>query len=881
MLKATFRSIFLLLLTSWMTSLFPVVLQAQEKGLIRITDTVVEKPLQAVLEDWGSRFQLYFTYDPTLLQGYRCTVSLENRPLDQALAALLKGTDLTATIRRRKFVSIKAKARYTYCGMLKDASNGEPVAYASFRGSKEGMTQQDGGFRFETTSRYGQLLIRHLAYEEKVISLTALAQTPCATIFLQPKTRQIETVLIADYLTDGISYEQGAIQLDPDRIAAMPGLTEPDLFRMVQALPGVNAPEESAMNLNIRGGSPDQTLVLYNDIPVYQSGHLFDMISAINPYAIDRASIYRGTYGVDQAGGVSGLIRISQADRLPTQNTYGANFNLTHAGLNAGLVLKPYKAGLHLSLRRSLTDLLPTFTFQRLAQRVFQETSLEERRDDDGILKENDVYTFQDASFRLQLAPTKADRVELSGFVGDNILDFAGEDPADDTQFSDFLSTRNYGASLKWHHDFSERVEQEISSSFSDYRSFYEIEFSDEAGNRLVEKLEKSNGIQDLRWKYLLQFKLNPQIGINAGYEGFWQQTTFSIFNESIWDAFNVNESSIGFTHAFWGALSYVWKKKWYLNLGLRHSYQTALIDWFAAPNVNLHYKARPAVTLKAFASRNHQFVSQFLEFESEGNLSGLDNKIWFVAGEESLPALSANQVGFGLVWQKSGWLFDLELYRKEVSGLNSYSRALSGVNTPGNLLDFTTGTMQAQGVDVLIKKRWQQHSSWLAYSLSQNQYSFPDLQVRPFFTPQDQRHVLSVNHMWALKKWTWAAAWTFRSGRPFTPRSSDIVESQTENNETWYRVSPVLGELSSERLPHYHRLDITALYPLQHRKYPRLQGQIGGSIQNLYNRRNILSIDYFPEYFWQEDFTPDATSLEVEKDLLFFLPNFVLRLNW
>ncbi|MEM6343752.1 MAG: TonB-dependent receptor [Bacteroidota bacterium] len=862
-----------------------ICLQAQNPSSFSIQATYQNTPLLEILKEWESTYQIYFSYAPESVDAQFISAKIDANSPRQALKQLLQNTELEFSVRQGRFVSIYPSTKQQYCAILLDSISGTPISYAKLRLSDhswQGLSREDGSLAFRAKNNQSAYLeVEHVGYQSIRITLTKLATQPCDKIYLSPRESNLQTVIIADYLTDGISYDQGALKVDPKRIDAMPGLVEPDPFRMMQALPGINTSEETAMGLNIRGGSADQTLIYFNEIPVYQSGHFFNMISSLNPYAVDEASIYRGAYDVSQTGGVSGLVKISQGDEIPAQNRYGANFNFTHIGLDGAIKLDKHKTVLYFSARRSLTDLLSSFTFNRLAERVFQETQIEERIDNENLLKETNTYNFQDASFKLIHRIDSGHSLSLSGFFGNNNLDFYGEDLDQEIGIADFLRTQNIGFSLNWQKQLSARHRQETLISYSDYLSDYMFNYEDLAAQSFLEIFIKKNALRDLRLKHQHQLQLNPQFNLHLGYEGSWKQAIYEIDANSIWDQYAEFQNPSTFIHSAFAHVEYALAQKWFFQGGLKLTYQAGRDKWFFSPRLDIHYRLKPWLTFKANAGRYFQFVAQFQEFALGDNLTGLDSQIWGVADGNNFPEMSSDQVALGWVFNRKGWLIDWEVYYKYAQNLNSFSRAFDGVSSLTDELVYSIGEMRTAGMDLLIKKRWQKQLTWLSYSLSRIEYDFPELAPRPFFAPQDQRHIFTINHTWPVKKWRFATSWTYRSGRPYTPNIGERLESGIDDGEIWYRINPVFGALNSERLPDYHRLDITAFYPFSFLRYPRFKGKVGASIQNLYNRENILSLSYFSEYYIESDPNPPTELFEVQKNFIFLLPNLSLRLEW
>ena len=147
------------------------------------------------------------------------------------------------------------------------------------------MTDSDGRFKIENINRKASLQIRYLGYTTKIVPITSLvSNTECSDILLAERREVLNEVIVYEFLTKGIVKEtDGSITLNTGELGLLPGLAEPDVLFGVQSLPGVKSINETVSDINIRGGTNDQNLILWNGIKMYQSGHFFGLISAFNP----------------------------------------------------------------------------------------------------------------------------------------------------------------------------------------------------------------------------------------------------------------------------------------------------------------------------------------------------------------------------------------------------------------------------------------------------------------------------------------------------------------------------------------------------------------------------------------------------------------------
>ena len=190
------------------------------------------------------------------------------------------------------------------------------------------------------------------------------------------KTQQLDEILISEYLTTGIREGQDkSITVSPKELGILPGLTEPDVLQSIQLLPGVQSPTETASGLYVRGGTPDQNLILWDGIKMYNSGHFFGTISAFNPYITDEIKLFKSGTKARYGNRVSSVIDISSDNKIPESIKGGFGFNMTHIDAYFKAPISK-KVAILVSGRRSFTEIFNTATFKNLAKRVFQNTKI-------------------------------------------------------------------------------------------------------------------------------------------------------------------------------------------------------------------------------------------------------------------------------------------------------------------------------------------------------------------------------------------------------------------------------------------------------------------------------------------------------------------------
>lgn len=256
----------------------------------------------------------------------------------------------------------------------------------------------------------------------------------------------------------------GAVRFSPNSVAVLAGLPEPDILQNIQLLPGIESPSETATGLYIRGGSPDQNLILWDGIKMYNSNHFFGMLSAFNPYITNNIKIYRSGAKPEYGDRIAGIIDIKTDTEIPTKLQGGIGINMTHADAYLKIPLSN-KLGILVSARRSLTDILETPTFNKFADKIFQNTSISATHDEytTDISEEKGRYYFTDFSFKIMSPISEKDYISISGIFTKNKLNYAFNLEGFKQGFSDNLRIDNQGIRVlwkkKWHPKFSSKTE--------------------------------------------------------------------------------------------------------------------------------------------------------------------------------------------------------------------------------------------------------------------------------------------------------------------------------------------------------------------------------------------------------------------------------------
>ena len=847
------------------------------------------EPLKEAFKSLEKNYGLSFAYDEKVIGGKSTYAALENLDLEKALKTLLNPHNLSFEILREKFVLVKQDSSLlvpsqTLCGRIWDQENRVPLGYASVyvKRNRQGLiADSEGNFAFAARLLPTDTLVaQYVGYAHRQIPVGKFGD--CLDIFLKPQELALENVLISEYLTMGIEKDRNssAIQLIPNRMGVLPGMGEPDILLGVQQLPGVTSPEETTSGIHIRGGTPDQNLVLWDGIPIYQTGHFYGMISAFNPYIVDRVDVFRGGYDVSYGNRVSGIVDIKTQESIPEAFEGGVGMNFTHGHFFMKAPLVKKKLGLNLAFRRSFIDFLPSPTFSQYQKRIFQGTRIQQigqiANEFDEIIIPLEEFSFDDFSLGIHYQPSPRDHIKASLFTSSNQLDYRVENHFDQVGLADFLEQTNGGLSLSWEHNAKKGHETRLRMYSSEYIHRYETKYFslDEPLN--LSWAGQGNSVVDVGAELSQKWAIAEEHTIQMGYAWNALGLEFSFLGHELGQDTAREVRSPGlFTHSFFGGYLYEKPEKWRLNLGIRYAKYPIIPHLQIEPRMSLDVHLGKRFKLQAQAGRYKQFLSQLVLPLNE---IGVGNQLWMLSHGEDIPLIRSNQVALGLSYDHQGWQIEADVYAKALKGLTTLSASFETIPESG----FSTGNARIRGMDLLIRKRWKGYRSWMSYSLTNVRYIFPELTKQTFPASHDRRHVASWAHIYETGPWQFSLGWNYASGRPFTPLSgSEVQELEPgENGESRLALKPILGNPNSRRLPAYHRLDVSTQFSFPHASESGWKATIGISILNVYDRANILSRQFLPRQIGEEK-PPGAEILELEKVLLRRTPNLVFRVQW
>lgn len=826
--------------------------------------------IKEVFFELEKKHQIKFSYSDNLVSNVYVSIKLNGKDLDTILREIKSQTNFIFQKVTERYIIVlnkDEKSKTAACGYLLDVISQEPLMEASITILSRNTgttTDRDGYFQLESVAANDTIKISFIGYLSKLFLAKELIKKPCKRIYLEEFTSVLNEIRITNYLANGITREKdGSIGISPKKLGILPGLTEPDVLQSIQFLPGINSPSETASGIHVRGGTPDQNLILFDGIKMYNSAHFFGMISSFNPYITDKIKVYRSGAGARYGNHISGVVDIETNNNITNNTNGGFGFNLTHADAFIETKLND-KIGISFSARRSFTDFINTNTFSKFSDKVFQNTiiDIDGQQSNSDLFSDNNDFHFVDFNSKIIYEPTEKDKIIFNQLMTKNKLEHLFKFNDNSYSTRDVLNINNDGFSIKWFRNWNKKLSQRTSFYYSKYDLEYLFEAVQDVANR-DQSRAKQNQIKDANFQTSFSFKKSDVSQFDLGYEYDNSKVFYSF--ESVDQLFPQNnfallESNRNITHAVFGEYAYNNKEKQTVQLGLRSNYFSLTKKFFIAPRLYLQFQLAPKFWAKGSLEFKQQNISQLLELSTAD--FGLENQIWALSNNNNVPVLRSNQTTVGFIFKRDNWTVDLDLYLKKVRGITTVS---SGFQTVNNT--FSEGTNNIRGIDFLIQKKWNDYSSWISYSFNNGDLTFSNInQGHSFPSNTDVSHNFFWTHNIKTGNYQFSLGWNYRSGVPFT-RGTGLDAS----NQIIYQ------NINSSRLPSYHRLDFSSTYSFHLNSNRTWKGRIGLSLINVYNKKNVLQRVY------SVDFDTNGNSFLVTKDIssLGFTPNMVFRVSF
>ena len=334
--------------------------------------------LKYVLQSIEKKHHITFNYIETDIVEVQIIPPNTTLSLTEKLNYLRKETNLTFENINNKFVNIsKKKETELVCGYVFSKNDNSPQEGVNIKTSNGGSIATDAKGYFELPKdKATGILVSHIGYTSQKISITDSQNKDCLKIFLELEVLKLDNVITNHFLASGISKTiDGTFIIKPKKLGILPGLIEPDVLQTMLQIPGIYSSDESLSSINVRGGTHDQNLFLWNGIKMYQTGHFFGLISAFNPNLAHTVSITKNGSSAFYGESVSSVVDISSDPNKFERPQFSAGINMINVDVYSKFNINK-KGFLEIAARKSITDLIETPTYTKYYNKAFQNTSI-------------------------------------------------------------------------------------------------------------------------------------------------------------------------------------------------------------------------------------------------------------------------------------------------------------------------------------------------------------------------------------------------------------------------------------------------------------------------------------------------------------------------
>jgi len=735
-----------------------------------------------------------------------------------------------------------AQQKYSLSGFVRDSLSRETLIGSSVtvKGENRGANSNAYGF-YSLTLPAGTYVLSasFVGYLPQEFEVTLDGNMPL-NISLLAKSSLSQEIIISGRRRDANvkNAQMGQIDLSMSKIKSLPVIFgEVDPLKALQLLPGVRNAGEGNSGLYVRGGGPDQNLIMLDDAVVYNTGHLFGFFSIFNGDAIKNTTLIKGGMPAQYGGRLSSVLDIAMKDgNMKTWQMEGGIGTIASRFSVQGPIKKD-KASFIISGRRTYIDLLAK-PFIPKSSNFY-----------------GSGYFFYDLNAKVNYRFSDKDRLYFSSYFGRDVFDFVNNQRG----FNIGIPWGNATMTLRWNHVFSRRLFANTTAVFNDYK----FDFNARQENF---DLRLSSGIRDYNFKTDFDYFATPQHKVKFGAQYTYHRFTPSVISgKQDSTIFAPNNAQVKFANEVAAYIQDDWdiSDKLKVNYGLRGSWfqqvgpykrykedadgnkldstvygnmQGVQSYGGLEPRLTLRYALNDETSVKAAVSRNFQYI----HLVSNAGTT-LPTDIWVPSTYRVRPQISWQYAaGFFKNWKDNMFETSVEVYYKTMQNQIEYREGYTP-STRDTEEEFVFGKGWSYGSEFYINKSRGKLTGWIGYTLSWTWRQFKDLNDGARYPAKyDRRHDLSIVGIYELNKhWKVSGVFVYATGNATSlPERFYIVEGQ---------LAQEYSKVNQYRLSDYHRLDLSATWTPHPDSKKRLKGSWVFGIYNVYSRANPYFI-YFDQ---------------------------------
>lgn len=737
--------------------------------------------------------------------------------------------------------------KFTLSGYIKDGTNGESLLGASVYVVELGKGTNTNDYGFYSLTMPADTYTVRISYvgfamQEKQIVLNKDVRL---NLEMGSTVKEVEEVVITgERKGENVeSTDMGKEEITIEQAKALPALLgEVDVIKTIQLLPGIQAAGEGNTGFYVRGGGPDQNLVLLDGAVVYNTGHLFGFFSVFNSDAIKNTTVIKGGMPAAYGGRISSVLDIQMKEGNMKKWNVEGGIGLISSRLTIQGPIKKDKCSFIVSARRTYIDLILKPILPKIGNGEFA----------------GNEYYFYDINAKINYRINDKDRLYLSGYFGRDVFNFG--DPGGNFRLN--FPWGNTTATMRWNHLFKENLFMNATLIYNDFgfkanTSFQDIKFSlNSAVQEATAKMDFDYSpilghMMQFGWQYNFHVFTPYQASGNAGDVDFKttnQEKKFAHetaiyfqddFEATSWLKINagVRASLFNFMGPFSKIVFQGGRAIDTLNYKPGQNIQTY---WGIEPRLAMRFKIDKASSIKLGATMNQQYIHLV-----SSSTTTLPIDLWVPSTKAVKPQIGVQAaVGYFRNFKDDMIETSVEVYYKHLWNQIEYGESAVG-NITVDVEDlFTYGKGFSTGAEFYVKKAKGKWTGWIGYTLAWTWRKFPEINDgKVFLARYDRRHDLSIVNMYEINKhWRVSATFVFATGQ----RTTLPVSFFLNEGEVHY----VYGKRNWYRLPPYHRLDFGFTYIIIPKKKKKIDfySDITVSVYNAYNRLNPFFVYIDPK---------------------------------
>lgn len=802
--------------------------------------------LQQIIRAIESQTDLRFSFNPNALPLESKLTFKENQiSIEQALKAVARELEVNYILKDQIiFLKKEIKKRgspVSVYGYIRDAQSGENLISATLieRGTSRGTTSNFYGYFSHQISsdEPTELVCSYVGYQALVINLTITKDT-LLNIALAPQILEEVLVLGSELESVQEKVQMSSADVPIELIKSMPALLgETDVLKALQLLPGVQSGTEGTSGMYVRGGSPDQNLILLDGVPVYNVSHLFGFFSVFNDDAINHVELLKGGFPARYGGRLSSVLNISMKEGNQNEFHGEGSVGLIASKLSLEGPIMKGKSSYIISARRTYADLVTR--------------PIVKRKTKGGLLG----YYFYDFNAKINYRFSDKDRIYLSAYSGNDKF-YNKSKYAISLNNETYQNQSDYGfdwgnvtAVLRWNHVFSPKLFSNASITYGSY----DFTLSSESKEHQLDENKNVatnfflnqyvSGIDDLAAKIDLEFQPNSthamRFGANLTHHRFSPGATSLRSKQEIDTVLGPGTLMAIETQVY---LEDEFKFGYRLKSNLGIHFSNFMVEGKQYSSVQPRFSSRYLINSKLSLKASYATMAQFVHLLTNSGV-GLPTDLWVPATANIKPQTSWQAALGGAYEFSKGYEFSVEAYYKEMEGVIEYKEGANFLEPVKNWeTKVEVGKGNSYGTEFFLQKREGRLNGWLGYTLAWSNREFENINSgNPYPFRYDVRHDLSIVGSYKVNDhFELGSVFVYRSGTATTlPVATYYIHGETQVD--YY------GGRNAYRMPSYHRLDLSATWR-KDKKWGERAWVV--SVYNMYNKRNpfFIGLSLTPE---------------------------------